>query len=249
MEDHADHNQIAERQITNDIKEYGFHVALFEDDGYLPSFAYSIGLWKNFNHPEVIAFGLPIELLHSLICTAKQEIEKRGKLEPGHTYSDFLEGYQIQFLEVNKAHYSDYLGYGRWFNGSFDFPVLQLVWPDKEHKWPWEEEFNTNWRFKQPLLDRNTDFKFYEPKNLGVYTTHHSLEGKPILYVFHNEDGSWQFHTEYEPDPNDGKLVCLEDLVKKDPTLNEIYHIGYSMTAFRDEPGGDWTVKKYEHED
>ncbi|GAB5523855.1 MAG: hypothetical protein Roseis2KO_17270 [Roseivirga sp.] len=249
MEDHIEHNRIAEQRIISNVEEYGFHVALFEDDGYLPSFAYSIGLWKNFDHPEIIAFGLPVELLHSVICTTKTEIEKGINLQPGRLYTDYLEGYDIQFITVNKANYPDYLGYARWFNGSYDFPVLQLIWPDKDHKWPWEEGFNENWRFKQPLLDRNMDFKFHESKNQCIYTTHHALEGKPILYVFHDEDGSWQFHTEYDPEAKDAKLLCFEDIIKLDPTLNEVYHIGYAMTAYRDEIGGEWTIEDNKEEE
>lgn len=67
------------------------------------------------------------------------------------------------------------------------------MWPDKEHNFPWDENFNTDWKFKQPLLDRNTDFKFYERRNLGVYSTSQAQEGNPILYVYHNDDGDWNF--------------------------------------------------------
>lgn len=34
-------------KINSDIDKYGFSVILIEATDYLPSFAYSIGLWKN----------------------------------------------------------------------------------------------------------------------------------------------------------------------------------------------------------
>ena len=131
-----------------------------------------------------------------------------------------------------------------WFNQGIDFPVLQLVWPDKQNKYPQQDDFNPNWKFKQPLLDRNTDFKFYEERNCGVYTTKQVLEGAPILFVYHNEDGDWQFHSSAEPDLNDAKLVCLEEIVKLDPTINEIYYLPYGWAAWRDSKNEEWVTEE-----
>jgi hypothetical protein len=39
-----------------------------------------------------------------------------------------------------------------WFYGAGSFPALQLVWPDRAHRLPWEEGFDPDlWSF-QPLL-------------------------------------------------------------------------------------------------
>jgi hypothetical protein len=201
----------------------------------IPTFVYSIGLYKNYKHPEIIVFGLKSNVMGTIINHARDKIKEGFTFEPDRLYEGFLAGFPIQFIGVQKEHYPDYVGYGGWFyNNSWDFPMLQLIWPDKQSKWPWQEEFNPDWKFKQPLLDRNTDFKFYEPRNLGVYTTFHVLEGKPILYVYHDEDGDWQFHSEYEPNIEDVKLVCLEQLVKKDPSLNEIHYLSLGCSAWRE---------------
>jgi hypothetical protein len=94
------------------------------------------------------------------------------------------------------------------------------------------------------LLDRNTDFKFYEERNLGVYTTRQAFEGDPILYIYHNEDGDWQFHTTSEPNLDDAKLVCLEQITKLDPTINEIYHLQLGWRAWRNTQGDDWQYEE-----
>ncbi len=247
MENHEEHDKQAKERIISDIKEYDCHLALIESDGYLPTFVYSIGLFETFQHPEVIVFGLKTDVMGSIINHVRDEIRAGKKFNSGTKYSGFLEGFEIQFLDVNKVGYPDYFGYAGWYyKNSFDFPALQLVWPDKESRWPWERDFNSNWKFKQPLLDRNMNFKFHEETNLGVFTTHHALEGKPILYVYHNEDGDWQFHTEYEPNIEDSKIVCLKDIIEKDPTLNEIYHLGYGQTAYRSEVGAEWSIEEME---
>jgi hypothetical protein len=242
--EHKAHEEETERKIRENIEKFGCHIVLIEPDNYLPGFAYSIGLYKNYGHPEIICFGLSKELLGSLINTAQDLIKEGQKLTTDTLYSDFLEDFDVQFLKVDKEHLPDYMGYARWFYQSCDFPVLQLVWPDKESRFPWVEGFNTDWKFKQPLLDRNTDFKFYEERNLGVFTTKQVLEGAPILYVYHNEDGDWQFHSSSEPDINDSKLVCLEEIVELDPTINKIHYLQYGWRAWRESTEDEWETEE-----
>ncbi|BAV08334.1 protein of unknown function [Filimonas lacunae] len=239
--EHAKGDQEERQDILDNIEQYGCHLALLEPDNYLPGFAYSIGLFKRFAHPEIICFGLTTEVMSSVLNHACELIKKGETLVAGKLYPGFLDGYDVQFIEVDKSYYPDYVGYAGWFyDNSFDFPLLQLVWPDKASHFPWENDFNAEWKFIQPLLDRNTDFKFYEERNLGVYTTKQVLAGEPVLYVYHDADGDWQFHAVAEPDMNDAKLVCLEELVKMDTSINEIFHLQLGWRAWRDTKEDDW---------
>jgi hypothetical protein len=70
-------------------------------------------------------------------------------------------------------------------------------------------------------------------------------EGEPILYVYHNEDGDWQFHTSWEPNLQDARLVCLEEITRLDPAIKETHHLQYGWRAWRDSTVGEW---KYEEE-
>ena len=76
-EEHAAHNAEAEAQIIRDVEQYGFHVAQFHGDGYSPSFAYTIGLFKTYGYPELICFGLNLELLHSVLWSGKELLDKQ----------------------------------------------------------------------------------------------------------------------------------------------------------------------------
>jgi hypothetical protein len=238
---HDHHTGEARKNVEANIEKFGCHIVLVESGNYLPGFAYSIGLYEKFNHPEIICFGLKADLMASMANHACTLIELGEKLVSGKLYEDFLEAHHVQFLPVDKTFYSDYFGYAGWYyDDNFDFPALQVVYPDLQGVFPWEGNFNEDWKLRQPLLDRNTDFKFYEERNVCVFTTSQALEGDSILYVYHNEDGAWQFHTSDAPDLNDAKLVCLEELVKQDPTLNDLYSLQYGWEAWRDSPDDDW---------
>ncbi|CAM3782713.1 DUF4262 domain-containing protein [Flavobacterium branchiophilum] len=239
-----EHNCIDKKKLSDDIEKLGWAVMLLEETDYLPSFAYTVGLWKNFNHPEIISFGLPTNTLQIILNDAG-EIAKAGhKIEEGKNYGDFFENSDTQFLKVDTRNISDYFGQAINYYQTSDFPAIQLVWTDQNNHFPWDKVFEKDFEFSQPLLDRNANFKFREAKNLGIFTTRQWLElDKPILHVIHDNDGDWQFLT-CDQLPNDAKLVALEQMTIKDKTLNEVYNLDYGEQAKRACIGGQWTRTK-----
>lgn len=135
---------------------------------YLPSFVYSIGLWKKFGHPELISFGLTTQALHSIINLAADIVKTGQTIQTGKAYTDFFDTGKSVFVTVDKRNIRDYFGYTIDFYNPVDFPALQLVWTDRNDKFPWDEGFEEEFIYKQPLLDRNADFKFREPKNVAA---------------------------------------------------------------------------------
>ena len=244
-----EHNCIDDNKFSADIEKFGWTVLLIEATDYLPSFAYTVGLWKNYKHPEIISFGLTTKTLH-LILNDAGEIAKAGrKIEVGKNYDDFFENSDTQFLKVDNRNISDYFGHAITYYNTTDFPAIQLVWTDRNNKFPWEKDYEVEFENRQPLLDRNAEFKYREAKNLGIFTTRQWLElGKPILHVIHDNDGDWQFLTGDQL-PEDIKLVALEQMTIKDETLNEVFNLDYGEQAIREFIGGQWTRTKLEDDD
>jgi hypothetical protein len=42
------------------------------------------------------------------------------------------------------------------------------------------------------------------------------------------------------------KIVTLEELIKRDPTLNELFQLPYGWQAQRVVQAADWEIEKYE---
>lgn len=248
-EEHAAHDAAAEQKILSDVAKFGFHTVYVPGDGYSPGFAYTIGLYKTYGYPELVCFGLHRDLLHSVLWSGKELLDKHPQPDLTIGYPDFIGDFDVRLLPVDGAWYKDYFGYGYWFNGSWDFPVLQIVWPDKQALFPWQEGFNPNWRWGQPLLDRNADFKFREERNLAVFTTRRVLEGLPILRVIHEADGDWQFLCDTTYEQEDLKIVALEELTKRDPTLNELFQLNYGWQAQRLVEAAEWQQEEDQSEE
>ena len=91
-----------ERKTHADIKEFGWHVLLIPEDEQGPAFAYSVGLQKTFNHPEILVLGLDINLMHRMVngigdrvtiddnCTTQVAKNCPKKIDSGRLYHDVL---------------------------------------------------------------------------------------------------------------------------------------------------------------
>ena len=82
------------------------------------------------------------------------EIKKGKRLEVGREYSGFIEGFNVTFREMAKRPYEEYLGYAIWFYKSYDFPVIQCVWPTTKGYSPWDNKYPKDLVEWQPLLDK-----------------------------------------------------------------------------------------------
>lgn len=236
-------------QTKTNIAKYGLQVIMVSGSAYSPSFAYSIGLFETYNQPEVICFGLPEKLGHEIINDVADLLKSGETIKTYTNYDNIFKNSRAEFLPVDNRNIDDYFGAALNYYDTTKFPALQLVWTDRNDKFPWESDFEEEYIHKQPLLDRNIDFKFREPKRLATFTTRQWLElDKPILRVVHEDDGDWQFLTGDQM-PEDIKVVALEELVQKDKTLNEVFDLDYGEAADREFIGGKWTKTKINYDD
>jgi len=141
-----------DRQVLNDIAEYGWHVVKVLEEGDTPGWAFTIGLTKNYGHPEIVVFGLNGSVSHGLLNIAGEKVKNGESLASGSVVTGLLEGYECILREVKSRWYGPFLGTAIWYYLGCEFPALQCIWPDKSGKYPWHEEFRESWRWAQPLL-------------------------------------------------------------------------------------------------
>lgn len=253
MQEEKEHECIGKDDLLEatkkNIAEFGLQVIMVSSSSYSPSFAYSIGLTRTYNHPEIICFGLPNSLGHKIINDLADLIKNGQEFEIAKIYSEIFKDSRSTFLEVDNRNLPYYFGAGLNYYEDEPFKALQLIWTDRNDKFPWEENFEDTFLYVQPLLDRNADFKFKEPKNLTTFTTRGWLdENQPILRVVHNHNGDWQFLTA-DPMPEDIRIVALEELVKSDSSLNDLFDLEYGEEAERNFAGDPWHRIKFDEED
>lgn len=143
----------AELRALENIEKHGCHIlSIFEGDGQ-PAFTYSIGIEKKQSKPELIVVGLKATLAQFIVNEYCQRSLQGEEFIPGKFYGDFIEGFEVTFVEMDKKHYKEYLGWGLWLYKGENFKTYQLIWPTTNGLWPWSEEKSEYYTWAQPILN------------------------------------------------------------------------------------------------
>ncbi len=152
MNAHEIQDKETEDFIKQKIKEFGWSVQYFEAEEEKPTFAYTIGLWETFKHPEIIVFGLSTNHLVTILNEAGSYIKEGKVLKVGKVYDEYLEGFGSIFRKVKKSRMPEYFGYGLWYYSGENFEAIQFFWPDSDGNFPWQEGFEESVKELQPQL-------------------------------------------------------------------------------------------------
>ena len=144
----------ADAKVISDINEYGWHVVKVFSKSGGPDFAYSIGLYESFRHPEILVVGLALDTMHQIINNIGADVKTGKTFEAGSQYADILDNYDCAFREVLKDYYGDLFGWGMSHYKGTEFPATQCVWPNRDHRFPWDSDSDSNFKQAQPTYHR-----------------------------------------------------------------------------------------------
>ena len=140
------------KRTLESIEKHGLFIQHVFDNNEDIQFSYSIGLYRNYQHPEIIILGLGEELLYNVIDNLADNIKNGKKYEAFSWSPDVLDNFECYFIEVDKTNYDEYvLGDIRLYGGN-NFPLLQCIYPTTEGIYPWEETWPERYKNLQPLL-------------------------------------------------------------------------------------------------
>lgn len=142
-----------ERFIEEAVAQHGWAVQLIPGEGAEPPFAYTVGLFESYGHPEIITFGLALEVMKELLDACGDRVKRGEQLPVGTRFDGILDAYPVALRQVRAAgSYERHVGYAGWFYGGWSFPLLQLVWPDREGRFPGDRGAPASLIERQPLL-------------------------------------------------------------------------------------------------
>jgi len=146
----------ADRSVIRDIATRGWHIVVVAERNDRPGWAFTIGLQRSFEHPEVIAFGLPGTANREIADRIARDIAAGNTHPAGSTCDKILQGLPCEFRAVDRSWYETFLGYAVWYYGDGNFPVIQFLWPDRENRLPDRPDFDPDLAGLQPLLEHAT---------------------------------------------------------------------------------------------
>ncbi|MFN2596948.1 MAG: DUF4262 domain-containing protein [Pyrinomonadaceae bacterium] len=141
-----------DEKTRSDVRKYGWQVlGVFEDETG-PAFAYTIGLYQTFKHPEVLMIGLELEFMQGILNNIGDDIKSGRRYEAGRAYPGIVENYDCSFQKIDEQFYGEYLGTAIRFYKRRDFPAFQCVFPDMKGCFPWDKGVNPELLEMQPVL-------------------------------------------------------------------------------------------------
>lgn len=130
-------------RYKNLMDQYGWAIVGVLGNRKDPPFAYTVGLLK-LGHPELIIYGLEAtEGAGEILNTVGARVRDGERVLPGHVIDNALgNGYKLMPVQVPDS--SDTLTVANsFFRGDGDpVPAIQLVWPDKLHRFPWDDGYS-----------------------------------------------------------------------------------------------------------
>jgi len=144
-----------------DVREHKAHVIFVSEQEagpglpFRPGFAFTIGLYLHFGHPELLIMGLPPEVCDDVLNEVIGLVEEGSAYGDGDESGDILRNLPVRFVGVPSEAYAEWLGYARWFYASIDqdsFPCVQILWPSKKGRFPGQKGCPPSLKRHQPVL-------------------------------------------------------------------------------------------------
>ncbi len=148
-----------ERKIVDNVREHGCQVnAVFDPNGATHNFSYSIGFPESVAQPEVITFGLSVDMMNFMINETLHQCRAGLVLTDWLAVHGLLEGHRCVLREVRPEHIvRDYLNsamwHHQWRTGLPLKSVMQIVWPGAvDGLFPWDKDCSAIVIESQPAL-------------------------------------------------------------------------------------------------
>lgn len=256
-----------ERTVSH-IEEFGCSVVSVKRTNYGLGWSYTIGIFDTCGKPEIITVGLPPDTAHFALNEAAKLLRAGVDLTRGR-HGQLVGQVDCEFRPVDPKWIAQLMGWAIWYYGGHDFPVLQAVYPDRENRFPGDEQFDKT--FEQPLMQptaptttvendfwASTDpdsslynWKFPDPPHTRVFLSDAVHKGtEPVTYVSHDaEDGAWQFLGDSMIDGGGPVISCFHHPIDHDPSLTELADLPLGWYAERAKVGEPWIRKQHSTDD
>jgi hypothetical protein len=129
-------------KLRSDVETFGWHCLSVHpkagEEG--AHFTYTIGLTETLAHPEIMIFGLGSKVSHQILTDCVGMIREGTTFQPDVEYENVVGGnYKVVFKTMKPEFLPEYFGTAERFYNGKPFIGLVMFWPDKEHRFPWQE--------------------------------------------------------------------------------------------------------------
>jgi hypothetical protein len=226
-------------------------------------YAFTVGLWHSYELPEVAMFGLREQDMQIWVNNCVRVLRDRGRpVADGEPFDGVLERFPVQTREIHPSWHRSLFNPMRGHYGTLDVPVRQLVWPDREGRWPWDEASTATCRERQPKawvpvdehaegawrlvgeLSADWPFPHLEPDTTVMASPEVVAGTLPVVAVTHDADGAWDFLDRRGYVDEAAGWVYFGELYKAQPWLARFADLEADSQAWLDDDG-QWRTRRF----
>jgi len=139
--------------VAETVSGHGWAISGRHGDETARPWAYSVGMWLTCQVPELVVCGLPVENGAAIINAIGARIADGAEFGPDDVLEDVCPApLALRPVEMSWRATDGLLAISNAFYGMVRPPYLQVVWPDREGRFPWEQSFQPAFDRMQPLL-------------------------------------------------------------------------------------------------
>ncbi|MEV6596492.1 DUF4262 domain-containing protein [Actinoplanes sp. NPDC051346] len=241
-----------DRGIADNIRRFGWNVNGVSG-GSTPDWAYSIGIWHTLRSPEVCVFGLPAQTAMNIVNVVGELLREGERVRDGQRRDDVLNGYDVVLRAVEPRWYGQFFGAGIDFYQRPPMPMVQIIWPDRDRRFPWDPDVDGQCRQSQPSLwlrpedhppgrwAEHDPYAGWPFRTSLPYSMAHASAGvasgtAAISTVLREDDGTWWF-LEADADRDATEQVTLRQVADTHPDVVTVADLRPGERAGRDQDG------------
>jgi hypothetical protein len=146
-----------ETRVVRNVKTHGCHITTvaFDLDYDTPDYVHSVGFYARFDQPEVIVMGVSAQTGGRAVNELNRRFATGLRIQNGDLIAGLFEGRDALVSSVDVTDASAYIDWLLWFYTAIrcDFPLVQILWPDKQGRFPSNPDCHPSVR-KAQLLRR-----------------------------------------------------------------------------------------------
>jgi Domain of unknown function (DUF4262) len=139
--------------VATTVSEHGWAISGRHGDEAAPPWAFSVGMWLTCQAPELVLCGLSVENAAAIINAIGARVADGADYSPGDVLDDVCPA-PLAFRQVDPGWRATggLLSVANAFYGMVRPPYLQVVWSDREGRFPWDQGHQSSRSRTQPLL-------------------------------------------------------------------------------------------------
>jgi hypothetical protein len=244
-----------DKKLVTDVIDVGWHLVAVHAAPGQAAWVFSVGLWHTYRRPEISMFGLQTADMGIWINKVGDDIKAGKPPQPEESRVGVIDGFAVQWRPAHQSWYRDLFGYGLWFYQGW-FPMLQMIWPDRHGRWPWDEACGERCKQDQPVLwmpaeqhplgkwrygDTGLKWLWPDRPDRRVFVTNRvARDESPVVYVVHDSDGDWQFLDGGSTNADDVAVAHLGEVVARHPHVNQFHDLRPGWHAWTKPPDPLW---------